>query len=430
MQVLTDTELNLDFQTTPDSTTDLCVHEHLRWARDYIVDYLGAERIRSIVLSGSLAIGEGSAYVDGQGLAKVLSDMDLYIIADERILHDVETRDVHAHLLDMNGALNEALNTARSDELLSPIDTIIMTPDEFRSLWTKPKIITMQLAGRARILWGDEGVVHETARVSAMDIDDADVFKLFNNRIAEQVFYLNRYDAGYEDEVSLIFHTAKSAVDTVLASCVAAGCSEHSFVKRLEIFKGLCRDTRLGPGMAEWAEFWTRYKLAPDISSVIGRYEADDIKTAACAAWEEAAGRILSALRWSVRTRLGVDEANVESLSIHLAGCFGLPVQEASRRAEIFTIELISHNLPALSSDRTTRLSELGSPRSLMYAAATLLLAATGKVETERNRILWTAGEVLPITEPIQIENSDENWKQLAYETARLWNMLVMGGRR
>ena len=80
--------------------------------------------------------------------------------------------------------------------------------------------------------------------------------------------------------------------------------------------------------------------------------------------------------------------------------------------------------------ERIEKLSELGSPRSLTYVAATLLLAATGKVETERNRILWTAGEVLPIPGPIHVENSDKCWRQLVDETARLWNMLVMGGRR
>ena len=66
----------------------------------------------------------------------------------------------------------------------------------------------------------------------------------------------------------------------------------------------------------------------------------------------------------------------------------------------------------------------------MTYGVATLLLAAGGEPESEQEQLLHTAGDMLPVVEPLVRTDVAGWWLDLAVETAQLWNILVMGGRR
>lgn len=450
-------ELRLDFPTTPNPVMDSRVRQHLRWACDYIIQYLGAENIRAIVLSGSLAVGEGSAFLNANGDMKLLSDMDILIVANESSWADMEEESPYARFRAKNNELNYALNLASPPELLNPIDTAIVTPETIRISWAKPTIKKLQLSGATRVLWGDKDIFPVIPPVSQEEITDEDVFRLFNNRIAEQVFYFVRYKQGLDGPECFVYHSTKAAVDTVLAVCAATRCCKPRLLDRLDIFKNLCRDTQLGQDIAEWAEFWTRYKLAPDLAVVAERFSTQNIETGALAAWDEVADFMLRGLRWSARTRLGFDEArdrpqgSVSTFVMQLARHFGFPGPPRfslkvlmfhprtflrhlrgylKSPSNLFAEELRRANLPVPGSDRTKKLSAWGSAKSLMYSAATLLLAARGESEIEQMQLLQTASDILPVVEPFTCADAAEWWGDLAVETARLWNILIMDGRR
>ena len=443
--------LNLDFPTTPNPATDSRVRQLLRWACQFIIHYLGAENIHAIVLSGSLAVGEASAFLNTNGEMKLLSDMDIYVVAKENAWMNIEEDTPFARFCVKNHELNRAINAVLPPGFMTPIDTMVLTPERMLRWWTSPKIKTLQLERTPRVLWGDEDILPVTPPILAEEIADGDLFKLFNNRIAEQIFYFVRYKRGLDGPECLVYHSTKAAVDAILAVCVAARRCKPRLLDRLEIFDDLCNDPLLGAGMAQCAGFWTKYKVAPDLATVAERFGTPNTEAAIMAAWDEVAGFLLRALRWSARIRLGVYEESAESLVRQLTKHFGLPRPcrpslkififhprtflrhwRNNRRIQpdLFAEELRANNLPVPDPYRTKKLSAWGSPRSLTYGVATLLLAAGGEPESEQEQLLHTAGDMLPVVEPLVRTDVAGWWLDLAVETAQLWNILVMGGRR
>lgn len=440
----------LDFPTTQNAAADDRIRHHLRWACEFILNYLGEENLRAIVLSGSLAIGEGSAMRNSNGKVNMLSDMDISIIANEDPFWIEENGDSHKLLTSRNNDLNAALNESRPPELLTQIDTMIFSSSQVQNWWLTPRIVTIQLSGTARVIWGDHNLLPDTPPVSVSEIADEDIFKLFNNRIAEQIFYMVRYKDGLDSPEIFVFHTAKAAVDTVLATCVASGVYEDGLLNRIHKFKQLCNETILGADMADWGEFWSRYKIAPDSSSLFERFDTNNMGHASILAWEESSGLLLRCMCWAANNRLGYSENDILLIVRRLATHFGYAASKKfnlksallhprkylryllnkSGSAKAFIEELQAAHLNTPGPNRSRELLTKGSPRSLTYGAAALLLHSMGKNENDKREILWNVANMLPIEKTNTASNMNELWWKLARETGHLWNMLIMGGRR
>jgi len=440
----------LDFPTTQNAATDDRIRHHLRWACEFILNYLGEKNLRAIVLSGSLAIGEGSAVRNSNGDVNILSDMDISIIANEEPFWFEENGDSHKLLTSRNNDLNAALNESRPPELLTPIDTMIFSSNQIQNWWITPRIVTIQLSGTARVIWGDDNLLPDAPPVSANKITGEDIFKLFNNRIAEQIFYMVRYEDGLDSPEIFVFHTAKAAVDTVLATCVAAGVYENGLLNRIHKFKQLCNETPLGADMADGGEFWSRYKVFPNPSSLFERFDTDDMGHASILAWEESAGLLLRCMCWVANNRLGYSENDILLIVRRLATHFGYATSKEfhlksallhpkkylrylinkNESAKSFIKELQAAYLNTPSPNRSRELLTKGSPKSLTYGAAALLLHSIGKSENDKREILWNVANMLPTEKTNTASNMNELWWNFARETGHLWNRLIMGGRR
>lgn len=440
----------LDFPITKNADADNRIRQHLRWACEVILNYLGEKNLRAIVLSGSLAIGEGSAVRNPNGEINIFSDMDISIIANEEPFWFEGNEDRHKLLTTRNNSLNAALNESRPSELLTPIDTMIFSSSQIQNWWITPRIVTIQLSGTARVIWGDDNLLPDTPPVSVNEIADEDIFKLFNNRIAEQVFYRVRYEDGLDSTQIFVFHTAKAAVDAVLATCVAAGVYENGLLNRINKFKKLCSETQLGTDIADWGEFWSRYKVSPDPSSLFERFDTNDMGHASILAWEESAGLLIRCMCWVTNSRLGYVENdillivrrlvthfehstskkfNLESTLLHPKKYLRYLIKTRNS-TRLFVKELFAACLKAPGPNRSRELMTKGSPRSLTYGAAALLLHSTSKSENDKREILRIVANMLPTEKTITASNSSELWWNLARETGHLWNILIMGGRR
>ena len=435
-----------DLKTTNDRIKDYQIRKALFWVSNFVLNQLGKENVCSLITTGSLATGEGSAFFDDKGRFKLLSDIDLIIVLNDGSYADIENLNI------ANNDLNILLNSAKPSWFLSPIDTIIMSREDVCNWWTTPRIDNLQLSGSAYIIWGDENVLPTFAPVSAANITDYDILKLFNNRIAEQIFYFIRYHEELDGIECFVYHSAKAAVDTVLAVCTAAGNFQPKILDRIDIFRGLCSDPLLGKDMMEWAEFWTEYKFVPDVVSLNRRFHGQDKENAALLAWNETAYYLLRGLHWTARKRLNSVAKNTSQLVISLSKRFDYPwllvtspkfslirpmrffrnwLRERKQRpVHLFIDELRKNNLEIPSFRKIKKISVLGSPTSLTYACATLLLESKEKSEIEQKKILKTVEDILPVKASQEHSKIDDWWMDLANETARLWNILVMDGRR
>jgi hypothetical protein len=438
--------LKTDLETTNDRKKDSEIRKALFWVSDFVLNQLGKENVRSLITTGSLATGEGSAFFDGNGQFKLLSDIDLIIVSNDGSYTDIENLNI------LNNNLNILLNSAKPSWFLSPIDTVIMKPEDVRNWWTTPRIDNLQLSGTACIIWGDENVLPTCAPISVANITDYDIFKLFNNRVAEQIFYLIRYHEELDGIECFVYHSAKAAVDTVLAVCTAAGNFQAKILDRIDIFRRICSDPLLGKDIMEWAEFWMEYKFDPDIVNLNRRFHGLDKENAALLAWNEAAYYLLKGLHWTARRRSISSEQNTLQLVMSLSKRFAYPLlpepspkvtlihpmrffrhwlcERKRSHVHLFIDELQRNNLKVFSFRKIKELSALGSPTSLTYACATLLLEAKDKSKTEQKKILRTVEDILPGDISRKYTKIDDGWMDLASETARLWNILVMDGRR
>ena len=443
--------LELDFPMTADPTMDSYVRYCIGWACKYIIEYLGAKNLSAIILSGSFAQGQGAVLRNNNnGILGLLSDLDMVIVVNDHMLGS------QANLTKINSELNSALNSKAPSKFLNPLDTTICTPEQAKHWWMSPCIATLQLAGTARVIWGDQNILPYTPPVSVERITSEEVFKLLNNRIAEQVFYFVRFKQGIDGPECFSFHSAKAAVDSVLAICISEKCFKSSLQDRLTIFEKLSQDLRLGYDMVEWAQFWTKYKITPNLRMLRYRFKGQDIGNMALEGWKETATFLLRALRWISKRKLGIDHEETDALVMQLAKHFGFSLQKRlwakdllrniavhpfrslkywrhlikTHPCYLFINELRVNNLKVPSLQRTLKLSDFGSPSSLTYAVATLLLCIGCEPEMEQKRLLKIASEFLPTVKPIPNADLCEWHWNLCLETARCWNALVMNGRR
>ncbi len=447
----------MNFRTAQNDRIDELLNKHLVWACDYILENLGKENIEAIILIGSLSIGEATAFINKENQPRILSDFDIIIMANEKCPTDIRRK---------NNEINLALNKLKSQELLSPIDTIIMTKHDVIQWLETPTIVTLKVKGTARLIWGQSDILANMRPTDPKEVGDKEIFKLFCNRISEQIFYLVRYKEQRESVDSLIYHTAKAAVDSIVCACLSVGKYETLMPDRLALFEKICSEYNLDLNILDWANFWTRYKLNPDYDSLQKRFNDSDIDELPILAWNEAATFLIRLFSFVLSQRLKINivmnscfhkndnyncctlESAIQRLTKSL-GFYKLPIPSLKlllkqprtffnelqrkikyRHSNLFIRELKRKGIPEIKGYKIRKLCQLGSPQSLTYGAAALLLNAKSRQDIKPKMLLDKLSDILPLDKQYNTYNLDALWFDLAKDIADLWNKLVMDGRR
>ena len=79
---MTSKEFNLGFKMSSDENVDQLMKKHLEHATREMLMSIGEEKIKSIILTGSVTRGEGSGIATDHGI-EIFSDYDLMVLASQ-----------------------------------------------------------------------------------------------------------------------------------------------------------------------------------------------------------------------------------------------------------------------------------------------------------------------------------------------------------
>jgi len=258
-----DAALSLGFRMADGAREDAWFHDAAARVVGEVVAALGAGRIAAVVLSGSLARGEGGLLWDVGGRPVPVADLDLYVVARG----DAEAGALRAERHSLLALL--ARGEIRAD-------VGIVTPD---GLATLPATLgNLALVGEGRVVWGDGDALSRARRIDPTEIPRDDALNLVLNRAAEELFALRaarRAPADAAAAFAVFYRGVKTVTDVALAILMARGEHRTTYRDRAErLAATVAKDERLGTALpAEWVDAVgtaCRWKIAPRWEDVAG----------------------------------------------------------------------------------------------------------------------------------------------------------------
>jgi predicted nucleotidyltransferase len=247
------------------------VRAYLRKVVGLLIDALGEDCVTSIVLSGSSTLGELTAVELGGEGPFVLSDVDVSVVVGDDPLREA-ARSARAELVRRFGALPEASGMLGEAELgvYSLRDLEIQT--------RKMGVLEMREAGVT--LWGDATALERLPAFAPEEIPRGEAVALICNRCLEllEAFY-SPASRDPRMAMRLLYAAAKSFVDVGTALAAYHGAYAPGYRRRLPLLESLVQ--RHHPGgigaldagaLMEALEFWTHFKVDPDLAEVADRY--------------------------------------------------------------------------------------------------------------------------------------------------------------
>jgi hypothetical protein len=285
-------DLRLDFRLAERERDDTWLRGEASRVIAEVVGGLGSDRIRSVVVGGSLARGEGAVLWKENERIEVLADLDLYVVASKDAFVD--------SLCDAGAALARRL---ADGEL--PADVGVTTT---RTLATLPATIAnLSLAAEGRVVWGDGDVLRAARRVDPREIPRSDALNLMLNRAAEELSALRaaaRDPESARAARNVFRRGAKTVADLGLAVLMMRGDHTTTYRGRgKRVASALASDPTLRAampaGFARSVEEACRWKTAPVWEDLAGLLpETAGYAEAARRALVERAAAMRGALRW------------------------------------------------------------------------------------------------------------------------------------
>jgi hypothetical protein len=255
----------LDFRMADGAREDAWLRDAARLVVDEVVSGLGAERIRAVVLSGSVARGEGAVLWRDDGRTLPLADLDLYVVARE-------------------GAAQEVVDSLREERhaLLTRLqrgairaDVGILTGDDLGRL--PPTLGNLAFLTDGRVVWGDGAVLRDARRIDPSEIPREDALNLVLNRAAEELFALRQAGSSREEGAAfgVYYRGVKTVTDVALAVAMTRGERSASYRGRAGALReALAADARLREALPreslEAVERACSWKISPDWGALSG----------------------------------------------------------------------------------------------------------------------------------------------------------------
>lgn len=218
-------------------------------------------RPKAIVLTGSFARDEGSVLLAKDHI-RVLGDMEYMVVfspgADRGALQE---------FLDEQAV--QLRNELFSRGLYCDLEFRAVYPEYFRLL--SPQIFGYELLSRGRAVWGDSSVLATAPRFTVESIPRWDAWRMLNNRIVEQLFWVERIT--YSDRAELLrlyYQLVKCHIDLCTTLLVFTGKYEDTYAGRSASLTRWASGMSAGPAveflpvLAKKVAACTAFKLDPN----------------------------------------------------------------------------------------------------------------------------------------------------------------------
>jgi hypothetical protein len=358
--------VNVDFPLCREARHEAAVRRVLTRCAGVLLDRLPPGKLVALVLTGSFARGEGSVIATPDG-PRVLGDIEFLVVLPTEV-------EFHQYRKAMTAWAQEAAVAAQADLRVD----IEFGPVEMGYLRrrARPSIFVSDLIRHGKVVWGASDVVRVVPPFETKDIPREDALHLLFNRTIEQ---LEAYDRALtldgEALWDLAYQRVKLLLDLAGSALAFRGRHESSYEARPRAFAHLLAET---PALAaalphdfqgELTEA-ARLKIAPgDGTAVLPAHLGLDRQRQ----WIRE--RIVSGiapvsafLRWELAELLGSEAALPELVARYaMTPTLGRRVWDWAK----MTLHPLPPPLP-LARWRSARLFLRSTPRTLLYASATL----------------------------------------------------------
>lgn len=365
-------------KTSPDPRKDEFYGSLLEHAVTDLVETLGGDSVEAVLLIGAPTRGETTVVDTPAGLYS-LSDIDLVCVSSP----SSDPIALRARLLPWRSRLNVELRPNSKG-----IDVSVMTRADLEAL---PALIaTYEMLRSAALLWGDDGALSSLRGIRVEGIPLAESLVLLHNRIVEELL-LHRLatggDGGLKIALTVLYGTAKLALDAVTAILYAERTVPPGYEERVDLFRGgvLAGKPSLEERLAEYLPdlpVWARFKTAGDLNGLAAHFgvrpEAEDLIDLAWRQWRRYVG--YADTFW--RELLG-RVTHTDAADISLAAAAALYARlESLPRSVVRTWKLARPGAAPDGLFSTSRLmsgASFASPRQRAYLTAVLIYLGFGE---------------------------------------------------
>jgi len=377
--------LNLDFRLCGDLRRDNAIRPLVKQAIEFVLNKIGASNLEAVVLTGSLARGEGSVLLRKHH-ARLLGDIEFLVI----VRGAFDWRWARNEFAQLSRRATEGIgqNGYLAKIEFQPAGLIYLRKN------IRPSIFAYELFRYGRVVSGRSDILEEIRPFGTENIPKEDALNLLMNRFVELMLLVehNRNNSGHPEAVN--YQVIKTILDLAGSALAFTGQHVPLYAKRKDAFRGLlASDTELQgttPALEtieEQLDMATRCKLAPTVEAV---GQTDGLNQRVETTLECARALWL----WEMRRLLGRPKAQFKEL------VDGYLRQERLQQRLKGWAKFYLHPLRPVRTffpARASRLLFQGSPQRLTYAVALMAHGEMGQVE--RNN----TASFLPV--PVQSTN-------------------------
>ncbi|HEY7203352.1 MAG TPA: hypothetical protein VIA61_03615 [Methylomirabilota bacterium] len=341
--------------------------------------------LRALILTGSLARGEGTVTVDREH-CRVLGDAEFLAVFADGARRPPSSA-MRATAAEIQAALRER-------RISCPVTLSAVTEDYLRAL--RPAIFAYELRSCGSVVWGDPTVLQLIPELSARDVPREDAWRLLCNRLIEQVeVTISPADGDALASSEARYRLVKLHLDMATSLLVFTDGYEPTYRGRSDRLGALARQPELAAehpfpleSFARSVEACTRWKLdssgsnPPPLSLATALDQAHRL-------W-----------RWELGRLTGLpddltDQALLDALSAHQPAADRL-------RGWLYVVRRCGWHRSWRLWPRWARLARRGSPRYLIYSAACQALFASPRAVSSAAQaaVASVATAELPVVRP------------------------------
>jgi hypothetical protein len=191
------------------------------------VDAIAQYPVVGLILTGSVARGEGTMVLDRGGISRWLSDIEFQVVLDGD--QSVHLNEVDATLNSLQRAINiDPLNFRRGIK----VSFTSILADQIARL--RPSIFAREMLEHGKLVWGQPERVQVPIwwREGRKEIPYLDAFRLLSNRIIQQVDARFRWQYSDESATQAPYTLSKFWIELVTSLSVFIGCYRTSYRER------------------------------------------------------------------------------------------------------------------------------------------------------------------------------------------------------
>ncbi len=292
------------FQLQPPGCFPLCADptfqadaaRDLTYVSDSVRDAMKEFPLVGMILTGSVARGEGTLIADSAGGTRWLGNIECLLLTQDR---KTAIKRIDSELCRVRNALNfELRKQGRGLE----VGLTCMPAQQLSRL--RPSIFNRELLEHGKLLWGQPSALPLPSwwRNGQRDIPQEDGLRLLNNRIIEQLTARAKHDISHQTVTAAEYAIGKFWIELATSLSVFLGCYRSTYRERQAEIESLFGsrphlfDSPFQTLLIDRLRQAMALKLGqtpPTGESVDERF--DEVARAACRIWFWATGRMLGA---------------------------------------------------------------------------------------------------------------------------------------